>query len=75
MNLPQFDKIKIALQDNTLEILKSKSKFDYVKSVSINNLNHNSNWIDFEKISNGGKIIFNQNIDDKSINTKTKLSN
>jgi predicted alpha-1,2-mannosidase len=75
MNLPQYDKIKIALQDNTLEILKSKSKFDYVKSVSINNLNHNSNWIDFEKISNGGKIIFNQNIDDKSINTKTKLSN
>ena len=56
MNLPQFDKIKIALHNNTLEILKSKSKFDYVKSVSINNLNHNSNWIDLEKISNGGSF-------------------
>lgn len=75
INLPQFDKIKIALQNNTLEILKSKSEFDYVKSVSINNLNHNSNWIDLEKISNGGKVIFNYRIDDKSINTKTKLSN
>ena len=73
INLPQFDKIKIALQNNTLEILKSKSEFDFVKSVSINNLNHNSNWIDLEEISNGGKIIFNQRIDDKSI--KTKLSN
>jgi putative alpha-1,2-mannosidase len=73
INLPQFDKIKIALQNNTLEILKSKSEFDYVKSVSINNLNHNSNWIDLEQISNGGKIMFNQRIDDESI--KTKLSN
>ena len=75
MNLPQFDKIKIALQNNTLEILKSKSEFNYVKSVSINNLNHNSNWIDLEKISNGGKVIFNQRIDDESINIETKLSN
>ena len=75
INLPQFDKIKIALQNNSLEILKSKSDFDYVKSVSINNLKHNSNWIDLEKISNGGKVIFNYRIDDKSINTKTKLSN
>ena len=73
INLPQFDKIKIALQNNTLEILKRKSEFDYVKSVSINNLNHNSNWIDLEQISNGGKIMFNQRIDDESI--KTKLSN
>jgi predicted alpha-1,2-mannosidase len=75
MNLPQFDKIKIVLQNNTLEILKSKNEFSYVKSISINNLKHFSNWIDLEEISNGGKIIFNQNIDDESINIKTKLSN
>jgi len=70
INLPRFDKIKIALQNNTLEILKSKSEFDYVKSVSINNLNHNSNWIDLKQISNGGKIMFNQRIDDESIKVK-----
>ena len=75
MNLPQFDKIKIVLQNNTLEILKSKNEFSYVKSISINNLKHFSNWIDLEEISNGGKIIFNQKIDDESINIKTKLSN
>ena len=69
------DKIKIVLQNNTLEILKSKNEFSYVKSISINNLKHFSNWIDLEEISNGGKIIFNQNIDDESINIKTKLSN
>lgn len=60
LNLPQFDHITIDLPNNELVIKKGNSDVHVIKSLSVNGEEHNSTWLDFEKIENGGVIHHNK---------------
>ena len=57
INMPQFDDIKIHLKNGILRIKGGKDS-TYIKKMYINDKKYNSTWIDWDKISNGGEIIY-----------------
>lgn len=60
LNLPQFERVTIDLPNNELVIEKANNQLKVIKSVFVNGDEHNSTWLDLEKIKNGGVIHHNK---------------
>ena len=58
LNLPKFQKISIRTPDNILTIQKKNKVVDIIKSLNVNGTEYHSTWLSFDKIKNGGDIIF-----------------
>ena len=67
VNLPKFQKISIRTPDNILTIQKKNKVVDIIKSLNVNGTEYHSTWLSFDKIKNGGDIIFNGDIKNKWI--------
>ncbi|MBK86456.1 MAG: alpha-1,2-mannosidase [Flavobacteriaceae bacterium] len=67
LNLPKFQKISIRTPDNILTIQKKNKVVDIIKSLNVNGTEYHSTWLSFDKIKNGGDIIFNGDIKNKWI--------
>ena len=59
INIPAFENITIDLPNNNfLKINKTGPDNFFIKSLSFNDTTHNSTWINWGKISNGGVLSF-----------------
>jgi putative alpha-1,2-mannosidase len=58
ISTPQFDKITIRLPNATLEVetVKPSEKAIYIQKVEIDGMEHSSCFIDFNRLTQGGKI-------------------
>ncbi len=59
LNLPQFEQVTIQLPNSELIIKKGNSQLNTIRSVLVNGSQHNSTWLDLEKLKNGGVIHHN----------------
>jgi hypothetical protein len=61
MLVPQFDKITLNLENGKkweIEVKKASSKSKYIDKVMINNGNYTLSYLNYNKINEGGKIIY-----------------
>lgn len=58
LNMPQFEQISIYLPKGILKISGGKDSY-YINKMYVNGNKHNSTWIDWKLISNGGKVRIN----------------
>lgn len=58
LNMPQFEQISIYLPKGILKISGGKDSY-YINKMYVNGNKHNSTWIDWKLISNGGEVRIN----------------
>lgn len=58
INAPQFEKVTIKLPKGDLIISGGKKDENYIQSLSFNNNNYNSTWINWKDLENGGVLLF-----------------
>lgn len=57
LNMPQFSDIRIIFPDGILHI-KGGSDGESIGSITFNGVEHSSRWLDWEKLRQGGEIIY-----------------
>lgn len=57
LNMPQFSDIRIIFPDDILHI-KGGSDGESIGSITFNGVEHSSRWLDWEKLRQGGEIIY-----------------
>ena len=59
LNIPQFNSVEITLPENKiLKIRKTGSENYFINSLKFKNIPHFSTWISWDKIKEGGLLIF-----------------
>lgn len=56
VNAPQFENVKVQLPSGVLEITGGSPQKSYIKDMKVNGRKHNSSWITWSELSQGGKL-------------------